>query len=143
VDSIEWCDDGAVHSASRSPDRRLLRVKLQASRGANSGHLDVTHVVLAHGFDPWTTMGIVYDPGGWSQASIRHFLGSDGCEGCRSCQERFELGIRYDLSSPDFPGLHLPGLSVLAQGPSLGSLGALGDVAARIVDPYVGLHAAA
>ena len=85
--------------------------------------------VNALGFDPWKVLQIV------DHSAVELLL--DDCPHGAKLRERTESDILPDLSLPSCSGLPagllVPGLSSLAQGPGMATLGALGLMARNVL----------
>lgn len=93
--------------------------------------LRADYIVQAIGFDVWSLLDIVRGPGGGPLLALA----------AREARSEVELAIGEDLALPAIagvgPGLHVPGLATMAQGPGMATLGCLGLLAAGILKPYV------
>ncbi len=109
--------------------------------------LSASHIVLALGFDAWEHLRLIRRRCGGRDRELLDMLGlapiglqwsglmHDQAR-LRDRRRQIEERISFNLEMPGFPGLHVPGLSAM-RGPGFPSLGALGLLAARVLDPYV------
>jgi mycobactin lysine-N-oxygenase len=143
VASIEW-----IGSASPGQEELRLRYEVDEKKPDDpSGkthvpleYLKVTHVIQATGFDPWSLLKVIRDPGGGTQNAIAPFIDKPKTSAARERRRRdredMEENVNENLVLPLFPNLHVPALAGM-RGLGFPSLGSLGLTAARVLDPYV------
>ncbi|HEV7290466.1 SidA/IucD/PvdA family monooxygenase [Sphingomonas sp.] len=100
--------------------------------------LSVDFVVNAVGFDAWTRLALVDHPKTTALSVTRTDANRVTLDALR---KGVEWKIQGDLSLPTSegfpPGIHVPSLAGLAQGPGIGNLGCLGLMARKILQPYL------
>ncbi len=100
--------------------------------------LSVDFLINAVGFDAWTRLGLIDHPSVKPLAVTRIPANATALDTLRS---GIEWKIQPDLSLPTSegfpPGIHVPSLAGLAQGPGIGNLGCLGLMARKILQPYL------
>jgi mycobactin lysine-N-oxygenase len=97
-------------------------------RGTLDKTLHADYMINAIGFDPFGLFDLL---------DSKHPLLNEK----NRDREAVRHGMQDDLSVPEFfgfgPGLHIPSLCDLAQGPGMGNLGCLGLMSKRVVAPYL------
>jgi mycobactin lysine-N-oxygenase len=125
----------------------VRKVRLDADNRLNVGieyeprtivPLTADFLVNAIGFDPWSRLAIVDHAAARDLAALRPPATTASL---REAREATEQAINGDLSMPASggfpPGLHVPALAGIAQGPAMGNLGALGLMARKVLQPYL------
>lgn len=124
------CKVAINDEADDGPDHRLS-IGIEYPDGTRT-QLKADLLVNAIGFDRWSLLDLVDHP-----AAARAIAPGNARRRCV-----LEKNINPDLSMPSIgtfpPGLHVPALADLAQGPAMSNLGALGLMATKLLAPYIG-----
>ncbi len=113
----------------------MLSIDVETPSGSSTA-IEADLLVNALGFDRWSLLKLVDHPA----AAAATAPGGKGSP-AQDLRDSIEANIDRYLSMPadfDFPpGLHVPALADLAQGPAMSNLGALGLMATKLLARYV------
>lgn len=112
----------AVSADDDDPKRLSLRIRY----GNSIRRVAVDYVVSAIGFDTWRTIDLIMLPPRLRDRTMRD-----------SVVEKLQPDLSLPTSLGYPPGIHFPALGGLLYGPGIGNLSALGDMAEKVVRPYL------
>lgn len=121
VRAVNW----AASNASDEPSSLEISVEYN---GVNGVFDDADVLINATGFDQWRLLEPV------NHRVAGALLKSDNKTKNRRLTKQMQIGP--DLSIPGLPGIHVPALASLQQGPGMGNLGSLGTMAEAIIKTY-------
>ena len=104
------------------PERLSLRIRY----GNSYERVAVDYVVSAIGFDTWGMIDLLAIPPRLRDGKMRDRV-----------IEKLEPNLSLPRSLAYPPGIHFPALGGMLYGPGIGSLSALGDMAERVMRPYM------
>lgn len=121
---------GRVTHVAAVPAGRKVRVAYASTSGAEEREHD--YVINCTGFDLLEQLRFLL-----SSDARAHLERRVGPLWQRACEREVAIGRFLELEGMQ-PRLHLPGLAALSQGPGFSTLGALGLLADRMLEPLVG-----
>ncbi len=116
-----------THIASAHGGRRAS-IAYASPSGTHDGEHD--YVINCTGYDPLEQLRLLLAPE--AQAEIERQVGPLWGSSC----DDVDIGRSLELQGVH-PRVHIPGLAAVSQGPGFSTLGALGAIADRVLEPFV------
>jgi mycobactin lysine-N-oxygenase len=116
-----------MHIASAHAGRKASVAYVSSSGSMNGEH---DYVINCTGYDPLEQLRLLLAPD--AQAEIERQVGPLWGSSC----DEVAIGRSLELEGVH-PRVHIPGLAALSQGPGFSTLGALGLLADRVLEPFV------